>query len=106
MQRGEMAGTPRLELATSAVTVSRIQVLSTTKEHGRHCKSFEVRHSRVNVYPDVYRTSRHRGSLAWHVSVNEADNSVRPLRSFLLRFTSCRSSGYSRIGNVVSRRHR
>src|SRR5882757_6350419 len=42
----EMAGTTRLELATSAVTVSRIQVLSTTKEHGRHCKSLEVRHSR------------------------------------------------------------
>src|SRR6266478_2966214 len=39
-------------------------------------------------------------------SVFEASNAVRPSPSFLLRFTSCRSSGYPRIGNVVSRRYR
>src|SRR6267142_3823259 len=57
-----LAGTTRLELATSAVTISE--------------------------------------------EAPEASNAVRPSPSFLSRFTSCRSSGYSRIGNVVSRRRR
>ena len=55
---GKVAGTTRLELATSAVTVSGLSVLSTTWKNtdgtARHWK-YVV--DNVIVYRDVYRVS-------------------------------------------------
>jgi hypothetical protein len=51
-----MAGTTRLELATSAVTVSRLQVLSTTwKSTDGTASHWKYVIDNVNVYRDVYR---------------------------------------------------
>jgi hypothetical protein len=66
-----MAGTTRLELATSAVTVSGLQVLSTTwKSTDGTASHWKYVIDNVNVYRDVYRTSmttmraRSAGSIA------------------------------------------
>jgi hypothetical protein len=51
-----MAGTTRLELATSAVTVSGLQVLSTTwKSTDGIASHWKYIIGNVNVYRDVYR---------------------------------------------------
>jgi hypothetical protein len=54
-----MAGTTRLELATSAVTVSGLQVLSTTwKSTDGTASHWKYIIGNVIVYRDVYRASR------------------------------------------------
>jgi hypothetical protein len=59
-----MAGTTRLELATSAVTVSGLQVLSTTwKSTDGTVSHWKYIIGNVIVYRDVYRRSQHQAPL-------------------------------------------
>jgi hypothetical protein len=72
-----MAGTTRLELATSAVTVSGLQVLSTTwKSTDGTASHRKYIIDNVNVYRDVYRvvSVNRTGRVVSGLSVNRAES--------------------------------
>jgi hypothetical protein len=73
-----MAGTTRLELATSAVTVSGLQVLSTTwKSTDGTASHWKYVVDKVNVYRDVYRADlRSHGDAAKALAMHSAMNRI------------------------------